>query len=240
MNDRRAALDTDRLPWLSDDRTAARTGGWTGPLAWGVAALLLVGGASYWIGLQSSNEAELAATADPPGAARIVLPRAVEPEAEPGEVRLAELDGSVAAPVPAPEARRTASAAPRRTARPAPSADEPAADEEPDGEAAGSESVPERLAYWPADQSDGATGRVVRVGTFASIRQAKIGWRQIVRHHPGLGTLRATVVSAPSKRNGRTYYRLQFGTTSQAHSEILCQRMRMIAQSCVVVGIKNA
>jgi hypothetical protein len=26
------------------------------------------------------------------------------------------------------------------------------------------------------------------------------------------------------------------GTTSQAHSAVLCQRMRMIAQSCVVIG----
>jgi hypothetical protein len=25
------------------------------------------------------------------------------------------------------------------------------------------------------------------------------------------------------------------GTTSQAHSTVLCQRMRMIAQSCVVI-----
>ena len=43
--------------------------------------------------------------------------------------------------------------------------------------------------------------------------------------------------SVPSLRNGRTYYRLQYGTTSQAHSEILCQRMRIVGQSCVVVGL---
>jgi hypothetical protein len=27
------------------------------------------------------------------------------------------------------------------------------------------------------------------------------------------------------------------GTTSQAHSAVLCQRMRMIAQPCVVIGL---
>ena len=41
----------------------------------------------------------------------------------------------------------------------------------------------------------------------------------------------------PSLRNGRTYYRLQFGTSSQAHSAVLCQRMRTIGQSCVEVGL---
>jgi len=30
------------------------------------------------------------------------------------------------------------------------------------------------------------------------------------------------------------------GTTSQAHSTVLCQRMRMIAQSCVVIGLGGA
>ena len=42
---------------------------------------------------------------------------------------------------------------------------------------------------------------------------------------------------AHSHYHGRTYYRLQMGTTSQAHSEVLCQRMRVIGQSCIVVGL---
>jgi hypothetical protein len=29
------------------------------------------------------------------------------------------------------------------------------------------------------------------------------------------------------------------GTTSQAHSEVLCQRMRIIGQSCVVIEVNN-
>jgi hypothetical protein len=49
--------------------------------------------------------------------------------------------------------------------------------------------------------------------------------------------LKAVVAPVPSLRTGQTFYRLQFGTTSQAHSEILCQRMRIIGQSCVVVGL---
>jgi hypothetical protein len=30
------------------------------------------------------------------------------------------------------------------------------------------------------------------------------------------------------------------GTTSQAHSTVLCQRMRMIGQGCVVIGLNSA
>ena len=53
-------------------------------------------------------------------------------------------------------------------------------------------------------------------------------------------TLPAVVTDIPSLRNGRVYYRLQIGTTSQAHSEVLCQRMKAIGQSCVVVDLVGA
>ena len=44
------------------------------------------------------------------------------------------------------------------------------------------------------------------------------------------------VVPVQSKRDNKTYYRLQMGTTSQAHSVVLCQQLRMIGQSCIVTG----
>jgi hypothetical protein len=96
---------------------------------------------------------------------------------------------------------------------------------------------PARLQAWPASQSAGAYGRMVRVGTFYSRRQAKQGWARIVKVYPGMRSLRAVVSPNPSLRNGRMFYRLQFGTTSQAHSTVLCQRMRVVGQSCVVVGL---
>ena len=96
---------------------------------------------------------------------------------------------------------------------------------------------PARLQAWPASQSAGAYGRMVRVGTFYSRRQAKQGWARIVKVYPGMRNLRAVVSPNPSLRNGRMFYRLQFGTTSQAHSTVLCQRMRVVGQSCVVVGL---
>jgi hypothetical protein len=87
---------------------------------------------------------------------------------------------------------------------------------------------------------EGASGRLVRVGTFRTARQAKKGWWAIVRMNPTLKRLPALVVPVQSQRDGRVYYRLQMGTTSQAHSTVLCQRMRMIGQSCVVIDERRS
>ena len=67
----------------------------------------------------------------------------------------------------------------------------------------------------------------------AGARPSRAG-AKIVRVYPGMRRLEGGGRAGPSLRNGRTFYRLQFGTTSQAHSEVLCQRMRVIGQSCVV------
>ena len=93
------------------------------------------------------------------------------------------------------------------------------------------------LEPWPVRVIDGAAGRLVRIGAFSSVHQAKRGWWAIVKVNPALKRLPALVVPVQSLRNGRAYYRLQMGTTSQAHSTVLCQRMRMIAEPCVVIGL---
>ena len=90
---------------------------------------------------------------------------------------------------------------------------------------------------WPVRVVEGASGRLVRIGTFASTHQAKKGWSAITHVNPALEHLPALVVPVRSLRDGEVYYRLQMGTTSQAHSTVLCQRMRMIAQSCVIIGL---
>ena len=89
---------------------------------------------------------------------------------------------------------------------------------------------------WPVRKVDGSAGRLVHVGTFSTRRQAKRGWNALMRINPALQRLPALVVPVQSKRNNKTYYRLQMGTTSQAHSVILCQRLRMIGQSCIVLA----
>ena len=94
----------------------------------------------------------------------------------------------------------------------------------------------QQLRYWPARQTRGASGRLVQIGAFGSRQQAKLGWRRMKRAYPAVGRLQAVVVETRNSR-GRRFYRFQIGTTSQAHSEVLCQRMERIRFSCAVVGL---
>jgi hypothetical protein len=76
----------------------------------------------------------------------------------------------------------------------------------------------------------------VRIGAFGTRQQAKLGWRYMVGTYPAVAHLQATVIETRNSR-GRPFYRFQIGTTSQAHSEVLCQRMEKIRLSCAVVGL---
>jgi hypothetical protein len=58
----------------------------------------------------------------------------------------------------------------------------------------------------------------------------------MVRAYPAMQRLPAVVVETRNS-HGRAFYRFQVGTTSQAHSEVLCQRMQKIHLSCAVVGL---
>lgn len=248
MADGHAAHDPDRLPWLADTRISRRSGDSALLLAWVVAATLLVAGVSYWMGMKSIAEPEpfdVAGQISPAATVRLPEPAAVPPRIQEVLPAPAPEVRPVAEPVvaiPAPEPVRAeadrgraarakaASAARKERARPP-----PVKAKAMNKKAAAPR--PARLQAWPASQSAGARGRLVRIGTFGSRRQAKQGWARIVRVYPGMGRLRAVVVPSRSLRNGRTFYRLQFGTTSQAHSEVLCQRMRIVALSCVTVGL---
>jgi hypothetical protein len=68
------------------------------------------------------------------------------------------------------------------------------------------------------------------------VHQAKVGWRYMVRAYPAVAHLPA-VVRPDRNSRGRVFYRFRIGTTSQAHSEVLCQRMETIRLSCAVVGL---
>lgn len=252
MTDSRAALGSDRLPWLSDEpkpqeikarsepRKVALPNLWI-PAA---GALLLVAGASYWLGTRTGSEAqpqssELSRTVVAPlPEARTTPPQqqvelAPEPQVNPGpapevravperEVRLARPRPVKRTVVQNPEAPsetpESSSIAPVPVAKPAVNPD----------------SKP--LKAWPAWESAGAKGRIVRIGAFGTRDQAKLGWRHMVRAYPAVAHLKATVVTDRNSR-GRYFYRFQLGTTSQAHSEVLCQRMERIRFSCAVVGL---
>ena len=251
MSEIPAAVGFDRLPWLADDEPRAvrprcrqrrtrgrRLGKWFG---WAVAALLMIAGAAYWLGNRTAGE-NMSASSDlerlaAPVTVPLPPPRAA-PEFLPPQVAIepAPQVEPVAAPPPvniqsAPKSRPVTARRAKPTASPASKASKPAKA----ARASPAKAAPPAL--WPVRVEAGASGRMVRIGAFGTRLQAKRGWSRIMRFYPGMKRLPTLVVAQPSLRNRRTYYRLQMGTTSQAHSEVLCQRMRTIAQSCVVVDL---
>lgn len=237
------ARDADRLPWLTDEKAPRKPVGrlWTLPLL--VVGMVAIAVFSFWFGMTRSWSPQAPAMDDQTEAVtEIPLPEPAGPIApQPAIAPMRQVEPT---PAPAPvvirmqsDVRPSISAAPplKRvdTQVPAISAEPSASDKE---------AAPERkpLAFTNPWDSSAASGRMVRIGTYSSLRQGKQAWGKLARAFPGMKKLPAVVTDIPSQRNGRVYYRLQIGTTSQAHSEVLCQRMRTIGQSCVVVDLAGA
>jgi hypothetical protein len=208
--------------------------------------IMLIAGLAYWVGLRSGEDASPAPESSlTQPEATIRLPDA-SGQSRPSEalpVTPPKIERMAAPPIPIMESQE---AAPRRvrvervqsdTGRAAESTQAEAEPESAINEVVAAQEAPKPAVSgpWPVRVVNGASGRLVRVGAFRTARQAKKGWWAIVRVNPALKHLPALVVPVQSQRNGQVYYRLQMGTTSQAHSTVLCQRMRMIAQSCVVI-----
>ncbi len=250
MSDSRVAGGMDRLPWLSDEPvrvSAPSTGrGWD-VTGWAVSAILIVSGFSFWLGSQSPvhDEGQQASGAVPSATIAVPEPR----PAAPAEVRLAPQPqvAPVAEPqvhvvrapevriVPVPGAGADSKAVPepRSGAEPAAPTEEPVVAVAPPPP-----KVAARVALkpWPPRVVAGASGRLVQIGAYGSRIQAKRGWVAMAREYPALKRLPAVVAVTRNSR-GRLFYRFQIGTTSQAHSEVLCQRMQRIDLSCAVVGL---
>jgi hypothetical protein len=225
---------------------------------WAAAVLLAVAGTSYWLGVETADKVEPAlrtAPRPPTITAPLPEPRPAPPQASepqvrvaaPPEVRPAPMPVvSVAPPQPRAAARKRAQPRIRRESPPTQELKRVVSDQRDAPAVAPPPTVvvippraptqTRRLTAWPARQSAGASGRLVQIGAFGSRHQAKLGWRRMVRSYPAVGRLRAVVVETRNSR-GRRFYRFQIGTTSQAHSEVLCQRMRTIRFSCAVVGL---
>jgi hypothetical protein len=225
-----AAAAVDRLPWLPDEpapKPTRRRGG--AAIAVAAAAILGVGGGAFWMGARSIDEIAPPPTTAPRASTTVKLP-----EARPSRVPATQVEPIVGAPIPIVEDQPRVRHVPVRVAKVHKRHKAPAHAAKPIVIA--KEDAPLPPQPWPVRIIDGASGRLVRIGAFVSPHQAKRGWWAITKVNPALKRLPALVVPVQSLRNGRVYYRLQMGTTSQAHSAVLCQRMRMIAQSCVVIG----
>jgi hypothetical protein len=234
MGQSQAATGMDRLPWLPDEPARKAKRGASELAALVAAAILLVAAASYWLGM---NSGELPSAFPGAGSATTValppavLPQPIQPQVEPE--RMPDVAPVAAPPMPVaaqPPAVRPPLVKPAPTPQPT--------DAVTDSRSAAS--AAEALKPWPVRVTEGASGRLVRIGAFSTAHKAKKGWWAIVRMNPALQRLPALVVPVRSLRDGRTYYRLQMGTTSQAHSEVLCQRMRMIGQGCIVMDVAKS
>jgi hypothetical protein len=257
MSEARAAAGFDRLPWLNDEvkpapapkpRSRPRGGGdWRALAGWIVAAALLLASGGYWLGTHSREGEQASYPAESRRSATVPLPEP-RPAQQPSvalpatpEVRQAPVrEVRIGHPEPLRRAVRPR-AEPEQKAEPAPETEtqpaQPAAQTAPPAAAAPAVQAPAQpLRLWPSWQSRGAYGRLVQIGAFGSRQQAKLGWRYMVEAYPSLTRLPAVVVETRNSRR-RPFYRFQIGTTSQAHSEILCQRMQQIRFSCAVVGL---
>jgi hypothetical protein len=240
MSQAQAATGADRLPWLEDEPALPhRRGSRREVVTWAIGATLILAAASYWYGTQSWNE-PAAPTKSVPSSTTVPLPRprpAEQPQPQVALERAPEVQPAPLREVPIARATGERRAVQQRSTQSAEEqTGEPEQAEKSTAEAAKPAPAAKPLTVWPAWRSEGADGRIVRVGAFGSIQQAKLGWRRMVQTYPAVAHLKATVVGARNSR-GRHFYRFQIGTTSQAHSEVLCQRMEKIHFSCAVVGL---
>jgi len=239
----RVEAAADRLPWLPDEPRPPQRKRRGGVLPSASAAMAMVAVAGFWLGTRSIDEQPQSSPhAAPSATVRLPEPKVSQPStlhlpAEP-EIR----------PAPAPEVRP----APVREVRiVTPRSEKPAAKpSEAPSDAAAVPSTPAPPAPiapapskafvtpkpWNPRIASGAAGRLVQIGAFGSIHQAKLGWWHMVRAYPAVAHLPSVVRPSRNSR-GRVFYRFQVGTTSQAHSEILCQRMERIDFSCAVVDL---
>jgi len=244
-----AAAASDRLPWLSDEPQAKpkpSTGALGSVLGWGSALIVAVAGAGFWLGTRSVEEQPVSA-ARQPASTIVPLPEArssqpevrmpVQPEITPAPIREVRQSSApevrFSQPRPAPKAAERSAATEGESQQPGTPVERPVP-AAPTITAPRPQAVP--LRPWQPRVVAGAAGRLVEIGAFGSVPQAKLGWRYMVRAYPAMTRLPA-VVRPDRNSKGRVFYRFRVGTTSQAHSEILCQRMQRIRLSCAVVDL---
>lgn len=247
----------DRLPWLADEpepqpaskRRRVRL------LSWAAGTVILVAAAGFWLGERSVEQSSVptahhvnpSATVRLPPPKQLVAPevslpaqpvvrQTAMPEVRPAPVREVRI---APPPVRKPETQAVANPAAMdnsATSKPQPATATPPAPATAVAQASASEQPFVMPKPWNPRVFAGAAGRLVQVGAFGSVTQAKHGWWFMVREYPAMAHLPA-VVRPTRNSKGRVFYRFQVGTTSQAHSEVLCQRMQKIRFSCAVVGL---
>lgn len=233
---------SERLPWLADTsrarpqpRQARRS--WY-PL---VAAVSVAGAIAYggWTAVERSRAPPPApASVRSAETAPLSAPQAAVPqEARPQPPSASERAALRPAAEPTAAQRTVADPAPARRVKPATSSRRATARVAPKQRQRVQRRATAAPAYQPRAWSSGVRGRIIQVGAFATPAQAHREWNRVYYRHPLLRPLPPRVVR--SNIRGRTYYRLQLGTFSHAHSELLCQRLRSAGEGCIVLGVRG-
>jgi len=226
----------ERLPWLGEEAEPVRDHRTRDAIGLAIVAALLIFGVSYWIASQSWQRArERAAneTVAPPAA--VPLPKAPRVATQQRHHRQA-----VTAPSTAPRlAQRPVTHPKQQLAAKAPTTSDvaKAVTETKIAATKPAVTVPAKEVATAAavPPSKPVTGRIVRVGAFATPIEARLGWRSMVRAYPVLAHLPAAVVDAGTAHS-KPSYRFEIGTTSEANSAVLCQRMVRINFACAVAS----
>jgi hypothetical protein len=233
--------EADRLPWLKDDvRRPRRTPGWVVAFV-AASAVAIIAAFSFWLGMnepffasptdrvrpQASMELPVAVT-QPESRAEMTMPQVAPAPVLPGIALAAQDDVRIEAPPVRRVAAKMNAATVHRSHSPKAAAVKKKSSDDSNA-----------LNYANPWKSTGVSGRMVRVGAYSTMDKGKDAWSRLAQLSPAIKQLPAVVTDIPSP-TGRTLYWLQIGTTSQAHSEVLCQRMRALGQRCVVVDLAGA
>ena len=231
MPDSAFAATSERLPWLPNTPPAAkpqprRRGGAFATVA-AIAGLAALGA---WALAERAREPGPTA-ASPAATVRLPVPPIEQrdeaaPATQTGAPSVSERD-ALRADSPS-VAERAASSPQRRPAR-------QRAVEEPKAQAAPAAAKAEPSPYDPRAWNSGVPGRIIQLGSYPSSAKAQAEWRRVYQRYPLLQPLSPRVIKA--KVRGKARYRLQLGTFSQAHSELLCQRLRTLGEGCIVLGM---
>ena len=233
----------DRLPWLPDEPSPASSRRHVGSVVpWTAAgAIAIVAAGAFWLGVRSVNTQgpQDHGLGEASTTVRLPAPRPAEPQVIiPAQPQVRPVAAPEVRPAPLHEVRIVPPRPVKSRATPAPKV---TAGEKPEEQTANVAAPPPAARFvpprpWNPRVLEGASGRVVQIGAFGTTHQAKQGWWFMVRAYPAVAHLPAVVRTSRNSKE-RTFYRFQVGTTSQAHSEILCQRMQRIGFSCAVVGL---
>lgn len=248
MSDAQAAAASERLPWLPNEQlTVERQSAWSPLLSWAGAALLLVAGASYWLGRStdlvpfppSALVGPVSETVALPDPAIEIRPHAAASEPQPPPaVEVTETARPIGPPAPSVEAqvsgpgksakRPSRQKSVRRPKRATSVAATPTA------APAAQSAVKPAIPSWPAPVTAVQLGRMIELGTYSSEAKLERGWQSRLRSYPQLQGL-PKVIAPYKAKNDKVYYRLHVMTTARAQSDWLCRKIRRDWRRCTVL-----